>query len=131
MSVALPPGIYSVRTSESTPRGLVNPSSDGAQFYVANVNTASLNQQFLINGIGTFTAMDTASFAYASLPSVVNAVVTRANTEEGWIINVQKNSNGTFTGPIMTKDTKKNYWGLNGNNVQLQDSAYNWTFVLL
>jgi len=36
---ALAPGFYYIRTTESTPRDIINPGTDNQQLYVANSST--------------------------------------------------------------------------------------------
>ncbi|THU84760.1 hypothetical protein K435DRAFT_927179 [Dendrothele bispora CBS 962.96] len=119
---SLPPGIYNVHSSEKHPRAVVSPANDGEQLYVARISDSALNQQFLINAIGVFTAMDTGAHAFSVIPSFVNATVTRSDTEVSkieWIINVErKKKKGKFKGYIMSSDNKKNFWALNGNSDQ-------------
>lgn len=43
--VALPPGIYSIQTTESTPRAVINPSGQGQQLRVDRVNLTDAAQQ--------------------------------------------------------------------------------------
>jgi hypothetical protein len=44
-NVALPPGVYTISSSESTPRNIVNPKSNGAQLYVTKAAATAVNQQ--------------------------------------------------------------------------------------
>ncbi|PPQ96638.1 hypothetical protein CVT26_010678 [Gymnopilus dilepis] len=128
--VALPPGVYNIQISG---QNVVNPNSNGGQLFVTTASGTEAKQQWLISGNGIMLAMDVGTYSYTDLsqggtPQQVN----RSNVNKiEWIITGVKASStdSSFTGSIMTNDNSKRYWGLNGNNVQLQDAAATWTFV--
>ncbi|CAA7268946.1 unnamed protein product [Cyclocybe aegerita] len=132
--LALPPGVYYVKTTENTPRNVVNPGTDGQQLFVSTPSTSS-DQQWLISGNGIMRALNVTSgrFALTNLSSsAVPQAVTRATSGVEWIINVEwDEGSNSYKGPVIANDSSKRRFALNGNNIELAaaSSSQEWVFV--
>ncbi|KAJ6453925.1 hypothetical protein C8R45DRAFT_1222982 [Mycena sanguinolenta] len=128
--IALPPGIYNIHTTDTTVRAIVNASQDGSNLYLSGVSKDNVKQMWQISGDGVIKSMDTKSTgAWVSTPSVPTALVTSNANEAKWLINVVANPNGTYKGWVMTSDCHKNFWGLDGNKVVVQDYSTEFVFT--
>ncbi|KAJ6484183.1 hypothetical protein C8R45DRAFT_1214980 [Mycena sanguinolenta] len=131
--IALPPGIYNIHTTDTTVRAIVNASQDGSNLYLSGVSRTTSNRWYItwqISGDGVIKSMDTKSTsAWVSTPSAATALVTSNANEAKWLINVVSNANGTYKGWVMTSDCHKNFWGLDGNKVVIQDYSTGFVFT--
>ncbi|KAJ3726803.1 hypothetical protein FB446DRAFT_790298 [Lentinula raphanica] len=117
MSVAVPPGLYTIQVTAQATNKLAAPASPGGNVTVNTIST----QVWQVTGDGTITAFSGLTGLQArtnNIPAQAGSnVVANSGSDARWIISEGKlNSNTYWTAYIMTNDGTNLYWSIDGSN---------------
>ncbi|KAJ3759433.1 hypothetical protein EV360DRAFT_82129 [Lentinula raphanica] len=133
MSVAVPPGLYTIQVTNQVTNKLAAPASAGGN---VTVNTVS-SQVWQVTGDGTITAFSGTTGLQArtnNIPAQAGSnVVANSGSDARWIISEGKLiSNSYWTAYVMTNDGTNLYWSIDGGNnilVNAKASRAQFTFT--